>query len=133
MRRYLFLFVPLILLAGCSSDSSGGESGPAEVTMTSSHLFDPDTLTVAPGTKITWTNDGDEPHTVTAYSDEVPEGEYFASGDLPDEDAARESVSKGFVQVGETYSVTLDTPGTYAYFCIPHENHGMTGEIVVEE
>ncbi len=101
--------------------------------MTSDHFFDPDTLSVAPGTEVTWTNDGDEPHTVTAYAQEVPEGEYFSSGDLPDEQRARSSVSQALVAPGETYSVTLDKPGTYGYFCIPHEDHGMVGELVVEE
>ena len=101
--------------------------------MTSGHAFDPEALTVAPGTKVTWTNDDEEAHTVTAYGDEIPEGEYFSSGDLPDEQAARESVSDGLLEPGETFSVTFDKAGTYAYFCIPHEDHGMTGEIVVEE
>lgn len=101
--------------------------------MTGGHAFDPDGLTVAPGTKVTWTNDDEEPHTVTAYSAEVPEGEYFSSGDLPDEEAARSSVSETLIDPGETFSVTLDEAGTYEYFCIPHEDHGMRGEIVVEE
>ena len=101
--------------------------------MSSSLAFDPSALTVAPGTRVTWTNDGDEPHTVTAYDGEVPEGEYFSSGDLPREEAARDSVSDALVQPGESFSVTLDAVGTYAYFCIPHEDQGMTGEIVVEE
>lgn len=101
--------------------------------MTTSQAFDPDRLSVSPGTKITWTNDGDEPHSVTAYSDEVPDGEYFSSGGLADEQEARSSVGESLIPPGGTFSVTLDKAGTYAYFCIPHEDHGMTGEIVVGE
>ena len=130
MRRTVVFLVPLLLLGACSSETG---SDKPEVSMTSGHAFDPEALTVAPGTKVTWTNDDDESHTVTAYGDEIPEEEYFASGDLPDEEAARDSVSDGLVEPGETFSVTFDKAGTYAYFCIPHEDHGMTGEIVVEE
>ena len=101
--------------------------------MSSAHAFDPSSLSVAPGTKVTWTNEDDEPHTVTAYADEVPEGEFFTSGDLSDEEEARSEVSATLIDPGETFSVSFDEPGTYAYFCIPHEDHGMTGEIVVEE
>lgn len=120
----------MLLLPACSSDAAGGGS---DVSMTSDHSFDPAALTVAAGTEVSWTNDDDESHTVTAYSGGVPEGEYFTSGDLPNEEAARDAVSDALIQPGETFSVTFDTPGTYAYFCIPHEDHGMTGEIVVEE
>ncbi|MFB6141108.1 MAG: plastocyanin/azurin family copper-binding protein [Halosimplex sp.] len=33
---------------------------------------------------------------------------------------------------GETYTVTLDTPGTYTYYCAPHEGTGMKGGIQVK-
>jgi plastocyanin len=32
---------------------------------------------------------------------------------------------------GETYSVTLKTPGTYGYYCEPHQGGGMVGTITV--
>src|SRR3712207_5034202 len=130
MRWTIGLLVAGLSLIGCSS---GPSTGPPEVSMTSDHAFDPDSLSVESGTEVTWTNDDDEPHTVTAYSDEVPGGEYFSSGDLPDEEAARDQVSEALVQPGETFSFTFEGAGTYAYFCIPHEDHGMKGEIVVEE
>ncbi|MDQ4095370.1 MAG: plastocyanin/azurin family copper-binding protein [Actinomycetota bacterium] len=130
MHKTIAVLISLVLLGACSSDS--GSQEPA-VSMTAGHVFDPDSLTVSSGTEVTWTNDDDEPHTVTAYDGEVPEGEYFSSGDLPDEAAARDSVAEGIVDPGETYSFTFDEPGTYSYFCIPHEDHGMVGEIVVEE
>jgi plastocyanin len=36
------------------------------------------------------------------------------------------------VDQGETYSVTLDTTGIYTYYCGPHEGTGMKGGISVE-
>lgn len=101
--------------------------------MTSEHTFDPDSVTVAAGSELVFTNDGEEPHTVTAYEDELPEGaEYFSSGGFDSEEAARDDVGGALIAPGERFTVTLDEPGTYSYFCIPHEDHGMTGEIVVE-
>ncbi|MEN3271936.1 MAG: hypothetical protein V7636_697, partial [Actinomycetota bacterium] len=32
---------------------------------------------------------------------------------------------------GSTFTVTLDKPGTYPYFCMIHPGEGMTGKIVV--
>ncbi|PSP69167.1 halocyanin, partial [Halobacteriales archaeon QH_9_66_26] len=34
---------------------------------------------------------------------------------------------------GETFEVTFDVPGTYDYFCIPHERAGMQDEFTVVE
>ncbi|MGH2699836.1 MAG: plastocyanin/azurin family copper-binding protein [Actinomycetota bacterium] len=31
------------------------------------------------------------------------------------------------------FEVTFDQPGTYGYFCIPHEGSNMTGSVWVEE
>jgi alcohol dehydrogenase (cytochrome c) len=70
--------------------------------------FDPGNDLVPPGTKVTWTNTGQIVHTVTS-DDGV-----FDSSDLPP---------------GQSFSFTLDKPGTYWYFCRPHPF--MRGRIVV--
>lgn len=61
--------------------------------------FEPATLTVKVGTKVTWTNRDDSGHTVTAND------RTFASKLL-----AR----------GETFEFTFTKAGTYNYFCEPH-------------
>jgi plastocyanin len=95
--------------------------------------FDPVTITVKAGETVTWVNESDEAHTVTAYGDEIPEeASYFASGGASSEDEARDSLSEGLLEAGDTFEVTLDQPGTYEYYCIPHESSGMKGTIVVE-
>ena len=102
--------------------------------MTADHSFDPESISVTSDQPVTFTNDSDESHTVTAYEDELPQGaEYFSSGDLSGEDEARSNVAEGLIQPGEEFSVTIEEPGTYSYFCIPHEGDGMVGTIVVEE
>jgi plastocyanin len=70
--------------------------------------FNPAQMTVAPGTTITWVNDGEEPHTTTA------------------DDGTWDS---GTLQPGEDFSFTFDEPGTYAYLCEIHPQ--MTGTVTV--
>jgi plastocyanin len=61
--------------------------------------FDPGTIEVVGGTKVVWSNDDSERHTVTA------EGGAFGSVPLGR---------------GATFSFTFDEPGAYAYFCAIH-------------
>ena len=71
--------------------------------------FGPVLLTVALGTKVTWTNRDDIPHTVVA------DDKTFKSKAL---------------DTDETFSYTFDKPGTYPYFCSIHPH--MTGKVVVK-
>jgi plastocyanin len=117
----------LLLGAGCSR---GRE---ARVAMNGEHRFVPDTITVSPGQTITFTNEGGEAHTVTAYQQRIPSGaEYFASGGFGSERQARATLAEGLVTQGEVYRVTLQQSGTYDYVCLTHEQDGMRGTIVVE-
>ena len=71
--------------------------------------FGPQTLTVAPGTTVTWTNNDDVPHTV------VSDDKVFKSKALDTDDK---------------FSYTFDKPGTYNYFCSVHPK--MTAKVVVK-
>lgn len=70
--------------------------------------FEPVTLEVSIGTTVVWTNSGSAPHTVTSDTG------VFDSGRL---------------DPGGTFSMTFDTPGTFAYHCEFHPN--MRATIVV--
>lgn len=107
-------------------------------------VFDPTTLTVPVGATVTWigggTNRPDESvssveHTVTAYGQRIPNtSSYFASGGFESEAAARAGYPpRGGLTGSETFKHSFDARGTYEYFCIPHENWGMTGTITVVE
>ncbi|WP_233741091.1 cupredoxin domain-containing protein [Halobaculum saliterrae] len=101
--------------------------------MPDSHRFEPKTATIETGETVTWTNESDIEHTVTAYEDEIPdEAAYFASGGFESERAARNRITEGLIAPGEKYEYTFDHPGTYGYFCIPHESSGMVGTIQVK-
>jgi plastocyanin len=72
--------------------------------------YAPGTLRVQPGTWITWSNDGEDPHTVTAVDGS------FDSGNL--------DPSQGF-------SWFFADPGTFAYLCTLHP--WMTGKVIVDD
>ena len=102
--------------------------------MNDEHRFDPSTYTVSVGDTVTWWNEGSQAHTVTARQGGLPAGaRYWSSGGAGSEEQARDRLEQSLLTEGETYEVTFDEPGTYRYFCIPHESQGMKGTIVVEE
>jgi plastocyanin len=121
-------------LAGCIG--SGQSDGEYDVGM-STRDFRPEVLEVPPGTTVTWKNTSGTGHTVTAYDDGIPEdAEYFASGDFENQDAANgawRNGSGGAIYSGATYEHTFEVQGAYRYYCIPHLQTNMVGEIVVDE
>ena len=116
--------------AGCLNRRS---STDRTVTMTADFGFDPKTATIEIGETVTWENTSDVDHTVTAYEDGIPDGDtYFASGGFESERAARDHVSEGLIAPGDEYEHTFENPGTYEYYCVPHESSGMVGTVQVE-
>jgi plastocyanin len=97
----------------------------AVVSMTDALRFEPASLTIAKGTTVTWRNSSQTIHTVT---DEPTKASNKADAALP---SGAQPWDSGNLNPGQTFSHTFDTPGTYKYFCIPHEMAGMTGTIVV--
>ena len=73
--------------------------------------FNPKELTIPAGTKVTWVNKDDVPHTATS-KDKPPA---FDSKALDTDD---------------TYSFTFSKPGTYQYYCKVHPH--MTGTVIVK-
>ena len=117
-----------LLLPACS-----GSTEPGTVVMTSSNDYSPSEITVQSGDTLVFRNDSSAAHSVTAYDDGIPEGaDYFSSGGFENEQAARDGVGSTLIQPGDNFELTLDKPGTYRYFCIPHEAQNMKGTITVE-
>ena len=82
--------------------------GPNEVGIDNFN-FTPQILTVKPGTKVTWINNDDVPHLIVNV-----QGAFKPSTVL---------------DTDQRFSVTLNKPGTYDYFCSLHPK--MQGKIVV--
>jgi len=98
-------------------DDRGGESTPSASSDSTTEgsaveiadfAYGPESLEIAAGTEVTWTNNDSTAHTVTADDG---------------------SFDSGKIDEGGTFSFTFDTPGTYAYHCDFHPN--MTATIVV--
>jgi plastocyanin len=83
---------------------------PAGAISIDNFTFGPQTLTVKPGTTVTWTNKDDIPHGIASSNNA------FAKSKALDTD--------------DSYSFTFTTPGSYQYFCYIHPH--MVGTIVVE-
>jgi len=118
----------VLALGACSGDDE------ATVRMESGQSFEPEVLTVSVNETVAFVSESLDAHTVTAYEDNLPDGtSFFASGGFETEEEARDDLAGGLLPSGESFEVTFESPGTYQYFCIPHESSGMTGRIVVEE
>jgi plastocyanin len=134
LRRLSALSLAMSLLAdaavGCSGGSHGlegtpskaasavpsaaGEARPGAVEkqiVIDNFTFDPPTLTVPAGTKVTWVNHDDVPHTATST-------------------AKPKSFQSGTLDTDGKFSHVFTAPGTYEYFCAVHPK--MTGQIVVK-
>jgi plastocyanin len=90
-----------------------GAEKPADPNrvMIDNFAFSPRTLTVATGTKVTWVNHDDVPHTATSTA----RLRVFDSRTLDTDDQ---------------FAHVFTTPGTYPYFCAVHPH--MTGTIIVK-
>jgi plastocyanin len=97
-----------ILLANSAISAAQAEDAKVSIDNFS---FSPAQITVAPGTKVTWPNRDDIPHTVT----DAGEPRAFKSPALDTEDA---------------FSYVFSAPGTYHYFCSLHPR--MQGTVVVK-
>ena len=110
MKRLLFL---AILSMTALLISAPAASAQDEMTVSiQDFFFDPDQLSVAPGTTVTWVNEGEAPHTVTST-----DGKELDSATL---------------QPGDTYLFTFkddDAGETYAYQCTIHPQ--MTASVTV--
>jgi plastocyanin len=73
--------------------------------------FNPQTITIKAGEKVTWINRDEEPHTVVSVEKQ------FKKSTALDTD--------------QEFTITAGVPGTYTYFCSVHPK--MTGTIVVEK
>lgn len=106
---------------------AGAADKPSDTTirMTSGDTFVPKTITIKLGTTVVWQNESPETHTVTDNADLAS-----AKQDVSAPSGAK-PFNSGTVEPGKQYSHTFTVPGTYKYFCIPHEGEGMVGTIVV--
>ncbi len=122
----LITLVALPLLTGCEILAARSDNRYT-VEMTGQNRFMPGTIEVPRGATVVWINRGRFEHTSTADPAlaRVPGHVILPAGaDLWD---------SGELDTGMTWEHTFEVPGTYVYFCRPHELDGMLGSITVLE
>ena len=115
-KRAILLTILVVLnfcLAAFGNDRTNGAGGgdAKNKIEIKDFMFNPPTITVKAGEKITWINRDEEPHTIVSV------GKKFPKSSALDTD--------------QEFAVVAGAPGTYEYFCSVHPK--MTGTIVVEK
>ncbi len=108
--------IPMILLGFIMLSACGGSSSSTSGSTVSAidNAFSPKVLHIKAGETVTWVNNGQTSHTVTADDN---------------------SYDSGLFNPGTQYSHTFTKPGRYAYYCTPHGGpggSGMAGVIIVD-
>jgi plastocyanin len=99
--------MPGMTMTDPSASGSAGASGAATVPVSGNSVtiknfaFAPAALTVKAGTKVTWTNQDSDAHTVTSQNNTGP-------------------LASAALSTGQSYSYTFTKPGTYSYLCTIH-------------
>ena len=111
MKRLLYLLALAFMALVLFEPNAGAQSQNVTVSM-EDNFFDEANITVPVGTTVTWVQNGNNSHTTTSY-DGLWDSSLIAGGS------------------GGTFSFTFNEPGTYTYFCRPHEAMGMVGTVTV--
>lgn len=99
--------------SGNGSETKSNESAAKDTVEIKDFAFNPATITVKKGTKVTWTNQDTAKHDVTPDK----ESNDFKGSEL--------------LAKGEKYEFIFNKTGTYTYHCTPHPH--MKGTVIVTE
>jgi len=109
------MIIALVILGGCTQQTAD-QAGKKDVEKTSEGIvtvsikdfaFNPATITITKGTKVTWVNEDSAPHTATS------EG----------------SFDSGTLSKGQSFSYIFAETGTFNYKCSIHPS--MKGKVIV--
>lgn len=137
--------VALFLLTGCNGDGmrdrgmetgsadprqpimEDAENNPAVVVQTTNQLtFQPSSVTIQTGQTVLWENLSQLTHTVTADESLAADPTNVR---LPDD---AQPFHSGRIEPGQSFEHRFTEPGMYRYVCLPHEEEGMIGTVIVE-
>lgn len=110
MRRARHCSLALVLTLTGTPPVAGREEGDVSIRL---FQFQPTTIEVPSGSRVTWVNADEIEHTVTSGDGERPDGRFHGVVAAKD----------------DHFSTMFNRPGVYAYFCDRH--HFMRGEIRV--
>ena len=107
IKRVLFFIFILVMLAGCSNQTTGTTETKGGTITINHFVFEPKELTVAEGTTVTWLHNDNVAHTIVSPS-------LFESNVL---------------NRGDKFTFTFTKKGEYEYYCSIHPS--MRGKIIV--
>jgi plastocyanin len=111
MRRLWIGTAGAMLLASAGALAQQAAATKSAEIVIENFKFVPATLTVTPGTTVTWSNHDEEPHNIVNV------------------DQPRRFRSQA-IDGGEKYTFLFDQPGTYKYICAVHPH--MEGTVIVK-
>lgn len=103
-------------------------AGPSIVEITPHLAFMPRELQVVTGEVVVWKNAGERTHTVNTNPENCRRTESKEWVQVP---AGATPFFSGEIRPGGEFRVRFETPGTYQYVCVLHEDQRMRGTIVV--
>lgn len=116
----------LVLAAACVPGIGRGQA-TAVVEMTGEFTFAPATIEIALGDTVEWRNVSSVTHTATADPPLAVRPELVS---LP---AGAAPFDSGAVAPNATFRHTFTVAGRYDYICVPHQEFGMRGTVIVAE
>ena len=134
-RRRIILRVAIVAIAAAVSaalallpNPAKAAGNPIVIKMSDrAPFYMPEKVSIKVGDSVDWVNEGQTVHSVstTAANAQNPKDTSMPKGAV--------AFDSGFIPPGGDYSYTFTVPGTYRYFCLPHEKAGMVGVIVVKK
>ena len=111
LTQRIWIAAGAILLASAGAFAQQAVATKSAEIVIENFQFVPATLTVTPGTQVTWSNHDEEPHNIVNV------------------DQPRRFRSQA-IDGGEKYTFVFDQPGTYNYICAVHPH--MEGTVIVQ-
>ncbi len=107
---------------------AGAATNPVQIKMGDTPaMYEPSKVTVKVGEAVEWVNTGKNVHSVTLVPEDAQNPRDVA------EPKGASTFDSGFMAPGAKFSYTFKVPGTYHYFCVPHEKAGMVGVVIVKK
>lgn len=110
MKKIIFSIVVALI----SIYSATAQVHMVEVT---DFVFKPNSISIQQGDTVQWINRTRNPHTSTSGNPCEADGKW----------------NSGPLKANETFTYVFKEAGKFNYFCIPHCEMGMTGEVIVTE
>lgn len=107
---------------------AGAAANPVLIKMADTPaVYEPAKVTVKVGEPVEWVNTGKNVHSVTLVPSDAQNPKDVS------EPKGAPTFDSGFMAPGGKFTYTFTVPGTYHYFCVPHEKAGMVGMVVVKK